>query len=148
VLIAPLLAIGFLIVGFMAVGVQRYLDVEQVLRAGARAAALDSGQDKVFEAMTIAARAKGIVVWQGPPPVPDDRLFLVSARNCSCPENLSEAKTDCRPVCSNGRPPVVRYWMSGFHPAGFDRRFQRMLVGLGVPIPSNWPILTKEVFVR
>jgi hypothetical protein len=148
VLIAPLLAIGFLILGFMAVGVQRYMDVEQVLRAGARAAALDSGQAGVFDAMRIAAQAKGIVVWEGGLPVPDDRLALWAARNCACPENLSVTQSDCRPVCSNGRPPVVRYAMSAFFPARFDSRFQRGLTRLGVPLPSNWPTLTKQVVVR
>jgi hypothetical protein len=147
----PMLVIGFLFLGVTAVRAQRQLDVEQIVRAGVEPAIRDPGQQEVQARLNAAAMEKGYTLWTGPvgpaPQVAPDQLFLSAVRNCACPG--VEMERDCRTICPNGRPTIVRYLLRATYGASvFDERLGRMLARMNLNLGFPVLMVQRQVIVR
>jgi pilus assembly protein CpaE len=147
-LLVPLLALGLIFTGFMAERLQRWINQEQILRAGAEAAVRDEGMNAVLARMKAAAVAKGYAVWHGGAPIPLDHIWFNVARNCACAETLGLTSPDCRTPCPTGRPQIVRYSLASNFRTSFNYDFMLTLARLRLYTPGGESIQTKMVLVR
>lgn len=148
-LLLPLLVVGLVFLGMLAAAIQRRIDIEQILRAGAEAAVKDPGQTEVQLRMNTVATAKGYALWTGTTtPIPHDQLFLQVSRNCSCPSTLNIISPNCSVQCSDNRPQIVRYTFGATYYSSFDYQFWEILNRLFVASHTNNIFFNKQVLVR
>lgn len=148
-LISPLLAAGILFLGLVGLQINHHIKIDQILRAGAVAAANDPGGSAVLQRMTEVASAKGydaINVGEGgnTPGV----LILTSARMCFC---YTETEgTNCGAVCPDQRPAVVQYRTTAVYREPLAARFlealSQVIQGFGLEVDDI--SLRAQVMVR
>jgi pilus assembly protein CpaE len=144
-LLAPMLAIGTLALGMVALHVNEQADLDHILRAGTHAAIQDMGHPEVLTRMKEVAQAKGYEI--------DDsagrhRLILTSVAGCACPDSLDTTRV-CNTACPDGRPALRSYTITASYISGPVFVFGSSLRRLGVDLPiSNGIFQWKRVLVR
>jgi len=147
--IAPILVFFVAVLGVIGIELRDFIKLDQILTAGAAVAISDPGDDAVVLRMRQVALAHGYTVADGPIYNGDDRLSIMSARQCFCTNN-PDFIAECSQLCSNKRPPAIRYTLTSSISASLVVRLFNVVGELPASFPflTTSPTLNKQVVVR
>lgn len=110
-LIAPVLFVGLLSTVDIGLAVTERMNLDHVLRAAARSAMADQGQDNVRKALEGIASQNFTVSSQTTETAAENAVTLSVERFCACAENPS-ARVACSTTCAGSAPTLAYYRMT------------------------------------